>query len=145
MAKKLSKSKVYIGQGVAPGVAPGADVFDSISKVISVSGLDTTKDDIEHTDMESTAKEFFGDLANNGSLSFTCNRDFGDAGQLAARNGANEQVLRNIRIERLDSDLTVLETVDFTGEVMEWNEEAAQASPFTITGRIKASGVAVYS
>ncbi len=146
MAKVLSKSKLSIGQGVAPGVAPGADTFDLIGNLTALSGPEISKDEIEHTDMESTAKEFFGDLANPGSMNFTANRNFGDAGQTAARDDSQAQVLRNIRIERLDpSDLSVLETVDFIGEVMEWNEDAAQASVFVVTGRIKISGTLTFS
>ena len=141
MAKVLSKSVLYIGQGVAPGVAPGADTFDVIGNLSALSGPEFSKDEIEHTDMDSTAKEFFGDLPNPGSINFTANRNFGDAGQTAARADALQQVQRNVRVERLDpADDSVLETVDFVGEVMEWTEDAAQASVFTITGRIKISG-----
>lgn len=141
MAKVLSKTRLFLGQGVAPGVLPGADVFDRIGNISAASGPELTKDDIEHTDMDSTIKEFFGDLANPGSISFTANRNFGDTGQDAARDDAQAQIQRNVRIERLDpADDSVLETVDFIGEVMEWNEDATQASPFTVTGRIKISG-----
>ena len=141
MAKVLSKSRLYLGQGVAPGVLPGADTFDRIANITAASGPELSKDDIEHTDMDSTLKEFFGDLANPGSISFTANRNFGDAGQTATRVDVQQQVQRNVRIERLDpADLSVLETIDFVGEVMEWNEDSTQASPFTVTGRIKISG-----
>ena len=96
--------------------------------------------------MDSTAKEFFGDLANPGSINFTANRNFGNAGQIAARDDAQAQVLRNVRIERLDpADDSILETVDFIGEVMEWNEGAAQASVLVITGRIKISGTLAFT
>lgn len=141
MAKVLSKTRLYIGQGVAPGVLPGADVFDRIGNISAASGPELTKDDIEHTDMDSTIKEFFGDLANPGSISFTANRNFGDTGQDAARDDAQAQIQRNFRVERLDpADDSVLETVNFIGEVMEWSEDATQASPFTVTGRVKISG-----
>ena len=74
-------------------------------------------------------------------MNFTANRNFGDVGQDAVRDDALQQVQRNVRIERLDpADDSVLETVDFVGEVMEWTEDAAQSSVFTITGRIKISG-----
>lgn len=141
MSKVLSKTKLYLGQGIAPGVSPGADVFDRIGNLTAATGPELSKDDIEHTDMDSTIKEFFGDLANPGSISFTANRNFGDAGQDAARDDAQAQIQRNVRVERIDPATGgVLETVDFIGEVMEWSEDATQASPFTITGRIKISG-----
>lgn len=141
MAKVLSKTRLFLGQGVAPGVLPGADVFDRIGNITAASGPELSKDDIEITDMDSTIKEFFGDLANPGSIGFTVNRNFGDVGQDAARADAQSQIVRNVRIERLDpADDSVLETVDFNGEVMEWSEDATQASPFTATGRIKITG-----
>ncbi len=141
MAKVLSKSVLYIGQGVAPATPPGSDTFDTIGNLTALSGPEFSKDEIEHTDMESTAKEFFGDLPNPGSINFTANRNFGNAGQTAARDDAQQQIQRNIRVERLDpSDLSVLETADFIGEVMEWTEDGSQAAVFTVTGRIKISG-----
>lgn len=141
MAKKLSKALLKIGQGVAPGVLPAADTFDTVGNITALSGPQFTKADIEHTDMDSTSKEYFGDLPDAGSLSFTCNRNFGNAGQTAARSGAQEQVQRNIRIEHLDpTDDSVIEQIDFVGEVMEWSEDANQSSPHTVTGRIKISG-----
>ena len=74
-------------------------------------------------------------------MNFTCNRNFGNAGQTAVRADVQTQVQRNIRIERLDpADDSVLETVDFIGEVMEWTEDSSQSSPFSVTGRIKISG-----
>lgn len=141
MAKVLSKTRLFLGQGIAPGVLPGADTFDRIGNLTAASGPELSKDDIEVTDMDSTIKEFFGDLANPGSISFTANRNFGDTGQDAARADAQLQIQRNVRIERIDpATLSVIETVDFVGEVMEWNEDATQAAPFTVTGRIKISG-----
>lgn len=141
MAKVLSKSVLYLGQGVAPATLPGVDTFDTIGNITAISGPEFSKDEIEHTDMDSTAKEFFGDLPNPGSVNFTCNRNFGNAGQTAVRADVLQQVQRNVRIERLDpADDSILETVDFVGEVMEWSEDGAQASVFTVTGRIKISG-----
>lgn len=141
MAKVLSKSVLYLGQGVAPGVLPGADTFDQVGNITALSGPSFSKDEVEHTDMESTAKEFFGDLPNPGEISFTCNRNFGDTGQGNVRTDAADQVQRNIRLERLDpADDSVLETVNFVGEIMEWNEDSTQGSPMTVTGRAKISG-----
>jgi len=141
MAKVLSKSVLSLGQGVAPATLPAVDTFDIIGNLTALSGPEFSKDEIEHTDMDSTAKEFFGDLPNPGSVNFTCNRNIGNAGQEAIRDDVLAQVQRNVRVQRLDpADDSVLETVDFVGEVMEWTEDAAQASVFTVTGRIKITG-----
>lgn len=141
MAKVLSKTRLYIGQGVAPGVLPGADTFDRISNLVSISGPERSKDEIESTDMDSVAKEFFGDLQNPGSINFTVNRNVGDAGQDAVESDVEQQILRNVRVERLDpSDDSVIVTLDFIGEVMEFTEDQAQAAMYTATGRIKISG-----
>lgn len=141
MAKVISKAILYLGQGVAPGVLPAGDTFDTIGNITALSGPEVTKDDIEVTDMDSTAKEFFGDLPNPGSISFTAFRNYGNAGQEAARADVFQQVQRNVRVERLDpADDSVLETIDFVGEVMEWSEDNSQGSGATVTGRIKISG-----
>jgi hypothetical protein len=146
MAKVLSKTLLYIGQGDPDTTTPAADTFDRVGNLITTTGPEFQKDDIEHTDMDSTLKEFFGDLANPGNFNFTANRNFGDAGQTSARTLVQGQSQKNIRIERLDpSDDSVLETVDLRGEVMEWSEEASQGAPFQITGRIKISGAVTFS
>lgn len=138
MAKVLAKNVLYIGQGVAPGVAPGADTFDIIGNVTAITGPELSKDEVEVTDMDSVNKEFFGDLANPGSINFTCNRNYGNTGQTRARTDAQAQTLRNIRVERLDpSDDSVLETVNFVGEVMEWSEDNTQGAAATVTARCK--------
>ena len=141
MAKKLSRTQLFIGQGDPVTTTPAADIFDRMANIITTTGPEFSKDDIEHTDMDSTLKEFFGDLANPGNFNFTANRNFGDVGQDVVRGLVQGQEQRNIRIRRLDpADNTILETADFVGEVMEWNEEASQGAVFTITGRIKISG-----
>ena len=146
MAKKLSKTFLYIGQGDPDTTTPAAENFDRVANLITTTGPEFQKDDIEHTDMDSTLKEFFGDLANPGNFSFTANRNFGDTGQGAARTLAQGQSQKNVRIERRDpADNSVLETVDFRGEVMEWSEEASQGAAFTISGRIKISGTVTFS
>jgi len=146
MSKVLSKTVLYIGQGVAPATAPGADTFDTVGNLTALSGPEFSKDEIEHTDMDSLAKEFFGDLPNPGSINFTANRNFGNVGQTSVRTDVLQQIQRNVRLERLNpSTLAVLETVDFVGEVMEWTEDASISSTFTVTGRIKISGAVTFS
>ena len=85
MAKVLSKSVLYIGTGVAPTTPPGSDTFNTVGNLTALSGPSISKDEVEHTDMNSTVKEFFGDLPNTGELSFNCNRNFGDTGQTNVR------------------------------------------------------------
>lgn len=146
MAKVLSKTRMSIGQGDGDVVAPGADVFDIIGNLTAVTGPEFSKDEVEMTDMDSTVKEFFGDLANPGSANFTVNRNIGNAGQDAVRADVQGQTRRNIRLERLDpKDDSVLETADFKGEVMEWSEDSTQGAPFTATARIKITGGVTYS
>lgn len=146
MAKVLSKTRLSYGQGDGNTVDPGADTFDIVSNQVSVTGPEFSKDDIEHTDMDSPGKEFFGDLPNPGSVNLTMNRNIGNVGQAAMRADAQAQQLRNIRLERLNpADSSVLETADFKGETMEWSEDSSQAAPFTATARIKISGTVTYS
>lgn len=146
MAKVLSKTRLSYGQGDGDVVAPGADTFDLVGNVVSITGPEFSKDEIEHTDMDSTAKEFFGDLKNPGSLNISINRNVGNVGQEAMRTDAQAQIRRNVKVERLDpSDNTVIETADFKGEVMEWSEDSSQSAPFTATARVKITGDVTYS
>ena len=144
--KTLSKTRLRYGQGDADTVAPGADTFDVCGNITAVTGPEFTKDEIEHTDMDSTSKEFFGDLKNPGSMNLTINRNIGNVGQERIRDDAQAQIRRNVIIERLDpGDLSVIETATFVGEVMEWSEDSSQAAPFTATARIKVTGDVTYS
>ena len=146
MAKVLSKTVLSYGQGDGDTVAPGVDVFDVVGNVVSITGPEFSKDEIEHTDMDSTAKEFFGDLPNPGSVNISINRNVGNVGQEAMRTDVQGQVRRNIRIERLDpADDAVIETADFVGEIMEWSEDSSQSAPFTATARIKITGDVTYT
>ena len=138
MAKALSKTEMYIGQGDPASVAHAGDSFSRFTNLITSTGPDFSKADIEHTDMDSTAKEYFGDLVDSGNFAFTANRNFGTAGQAAARDLVQGQEQRNIRLLRKSTaDGSTLETVEFIGEVMEWSEEASQGTAFTVSGRIK--------
>lgn len=146
MAKYLSRTRLSYGQGDADSVLPGADTFDIVGNITAVTGPEFSKDDVEHTDMDSTSKEFFGDLANPGSVNITINRNIGNVGQEAMRDDAQAQIRRNVRVERLDpSDNSVVETADFVGEVMEWSEDSSQGSPFTATARVKITGDVTYT
>ena len=141
MPKKLSKTQLFIGQGDPATTTPAADTFDRVGNLITTTGPEFSKDDIEHTDMDSTLKEFFGDLANPGNFNSTLNRNFGDIGQGVLRTLVQGQDQKNIQIKRLDpADLAILETFDSVGEVMEYSEEAAQGSAMTATIRIKFTG-----
>jgi hypothetical protein len=142
MSKYLSKVKLSIGQdGTVPPIAPAGDTFDLIGNLTAVGGPSVTKGEIEHTDMESTVKEFFGDLPDNGEMTFTAQRNVGDLGQAAAFADSQAQTQRNIEVIWLDpSDDSVVETYDFVGEVMDWNQDASIGSTLTVNGRIKIVG-----
>ena len=138
MAKVLSKLNFYIGTGVAPTTPPGSDTFNEVGNVTALSGPTISKDQVETTDMDSVVKEYLGDLADTGELSFTCNRNYGNTGQTAIRTDALGATQRNFRIEKLDpADDSVLETYNFYGEVLEWSEDHTQGSVATVSGRVK--------
>ncbi len=146
MAKVLSKTRLSYGQGDADVTPPGSDSFDVCGNITAITGPEFSKDEIEITDMDSTAKEFLGDLKNPGSMNVTFNRNVGNVGQERIRTDAQAQIRRNVRIERLDpSDDSVIETADFVGETMEWSEDSSQSAPFTATSRIKITGDVTYT
>ena len=146
MAKVLSKTRLSYGQGDGATTAPGADTFDVAGNITAITGPEFSKDDIESTDMDSTVKEFFGDLKNPGSLNITFNRNIGNTGQDRIRTDAQGQITRNVRVERLDpKDDSVIETADFKGESMEWSEDSTQAAVFTATCRLAIRSDVTYS
>jgi hypothetical protein len=146
MAKLLSKTRLSIGQGDGDTVDPGVDTFDIVGNITAATGPDSTKDEIEHTDMDSSVKEFFGDLKNPGNINVTFNRNIGNAGQDAIRADSAAQIRRNFKVERIDpSDASVAETAAFKGEVMDWSEDSSQGAPFTGTARIKITSTVTYT
>lgn len=150
MAKVPSRINLKVGQASGGG-SPGTDTFNEVGHLTDVSQSGGAKNEIDATDFDSTAREFFGTLPDAGSIEFEGFRDVGDVGQDDATHGvrvlqATQAEQRNIKIEYLDpSDDSVLETADFIGEVMEFNVGGTQDNMLTISGRIKISGEVTYT
>lgn len=151
MAKLRSKATFEIGQTVKASLSDPLDpatetAWDTVSNRTTITGPEATKSDIENTDMDSTSKEYFGDLPDNGSINISGNRNFGNAGQAAARTQAGSNLTRAMRVQWLDpSDDSVQETAVFFGEIMEWSVDASQGSANTFTTRAKITGDVTYS
>ncbi len=146
MAKAKAKVRIALGE-LPPDPDPTLDTYTLIGNVSSGSGPNVSKSEIEHSDFDSLAKEFFGDLPDPGEISFTANRNFGNTGQTTARTDAYASgQQRNCRVQMLDaSDDTVLETIYALIEVMEWSEDWANAQQYTVAARFKISGAPTYA
>lgn len=146
MAKVLSKVKLYIGNTTPPPTPPSSDAFTLVGNVVNLDGPGLSKDQIEHTDMDSTAREYFGSLPDGGELSGTLRRNFGDAGQALVRGNALAAggTQRAFKIERISATGAVLETVTFAAEVLQWSESAQNQAPFDISFSIKITGSPTY-
>ena len=64
MAFKGAGATLAVGDGASP------EVFTTIAEVIEVTGPDSSNDEIETTNLSSTAKEFIAALKDNGSCDF---------------------------------------------------------------------------
>lgn len=135
---------VFRGTGTvfSRGDAASPEVFSAVGDITSIGGPSITKDEIEVTALDSSAKEFIGALDDPGELSLEVNMNFQDAQQVLLRGDAEGNTLVNYRIIWNDVSST---QVDFTGEVMEFtvNTEAQDAVKASI--RIKISGALAWS
>jgi hypothetical protein len=76
------------------------EVFQTVPDVISISGPDASKSEIDVTDLASTAKEFKGGLADFGRMTLEMNYIPGNAIHTAMRNDFNSGAspVRNWRL-----------------------------------------------
>lgn len=108
--------------------AQGSDVTidtTAIVNVVSFTGLDGQANEIEVTDLQSTAKEYLVGLADNGNFSMEWYPDYSDPGQNAVRAAAASGA--TVAIEITLSDAT---TVAFSAVVQNAD---------TITGGVDAA------
>lgn len=150
MAELRSFAKLSIGTDVgAPSTldAPGADTFNEIIDVLNISGPNTSKGDIEVTNLQSSAKEYISDLPDPGELTFTLSRDDADTYHNTLQGDANVvNRFRNYRLEWEDaSGPSVVRTADFVAECMEYSAEESPGAQKQANVRLKLTGSITYS
>ena len=129
-------TSIRLGNGASP------EVFTAVGDVISVDGPNITKDQIEVTALDSSAKEFLDDIDDAGDVTVEMNWNPQDAQQVALRSDAEGSSARNFRIIYNDVSST---QVDFSGRVLEFNINVQAADAVKATARIKVSGSLTWS
>ncbi len=135
---------VFRGAGtvLSRGDAASPEVFTAVADVVSISGPAITKDEIEVTALDSSAKEFIGALDDPGEITMEINWNPQDSEHVNLRADAEGSTVRNYRVVWSDVSTT---QVDFAAEVMEFslNTEANDAVKGSV--RMKISGGLTWS
>lgn len=124
------------GNGASP------EVFTTVGDVVSIGGPNITKEEIEVTALDSTAKEFIGALDDPGELTMELNWNPQDAQHVNLRSDAEGTTVRNYRIVFNDVSST---QVDFAGEVMEFSINTEPNDAVKASVRVKITGSLTWS
>jgi hypothetical protein len=68
-------TSAVLGLGTTLGVGSGASpqVYTTIAEVLSITGPNLTAEDVDVTNLDSTAKEYISGVPDGGSVDFECN------------------------------------------------------------------------
>ncbi len=124
------------GDGASP------EVFNTVTNVISITGPQISKEDIEVTHLGSTAKEFISALDDPGELQLQMNWDPSNAQHVGMRSDAEGSTTRNYRIVWNDASST---QVDFLGEAMDFSLDTQPNAAVVASVRVKISGALTWS
>lgn len=135
---------VFRGAGTtfARGDAASPEVFTTVGDVVTLAGPAISKDEIEVTALDSTAKEFIGALDDPGEITMELNWNPQDGQHVLLRQDAEGNTVRNYRVVFNDVSST---QVDFAAEVMEFslNTEPNDATKASV--RLKVTGSLTWS
>lgn len=128
-----------VARGTTIAVSDGAspEVYTTIPNIDSIGGPSATADEIEITDLSSTAKEYLLDLVDNGTVSISGNHNPTETlhDQLRSDNAAS--TARNYRIT-LPSSPEV--TYTFNARVSEFTMDEAIASALRFNATLRVTG-----
>lgn len=150
MAKAVSKVRVGMSQTVTTDPSTMITLADfqavgdylPIGNAVSASGPTVSKPQIEHTDFDSVAREYFGDLAEAGEFTVELNKNFGDAGQAQVFSDAfTSGAQRATRVEKFDGANNLLETDYALCEVVGNPETSSQGEVYKSTVTLRISGL----
>lgn len=135
---------VFRGSGTVLSRGDGAspEVFAAIGDVVSLSGPSISKDEIEVTALDSTAKEFLSALDDPGEITFELNWNPQDPTHPLLRADAEGSAQGNFRVVWADVSST---TVDFAGEVMEFSINTDPNDATKASLRIKINGALAWT
>lgn len=135
---------VFRGSGtvLSRGDAASPEVFTAIGDVISIAGPAISKDEIETTALDSTAKEFIGALDDPGEITMELNWNPQDSEHINLRADAEGSTVRNYRV--IWSDVSTTQ-VDFSAEVMEFSLNTEPNDAVKGSVRMKISGALAWT
>ncbi len=124
------------GDGASP------ESFTTVGDVTQISGPQITKDEIEVTALDSTAKEFLGALDDPGELTLELNWNPQDTEHVNLRTDAEGSTVRNYRVVWSDVSST---QVTFAAEVMEFTISTEAQDAVKASVRLKISGALTWA
>jgi len=135
---------VFRGTGTSFQRGDGAspEVFGTVGDVISISGPQITKEEIEVTALDSSAKEYIGALDDPGEISMELNWNPQDTEHVNLRADAEGNTQRNYRIVWGDVSST---QADFNAEVMEFSINTEPNDAVKASVRLKINGAITWS
>ena len=135
---------VFRGAGTtfARGDGASPEVFTTAGDVVSIAGPGISKDEIEVTALDSTAKEFIGALDDPGEITLELNWNPQDAEHVNLRTDAEGNTPRNYRIVWNDVSAT---QVTFNAEVMEFSLNTEPNDAVKASCRLKINGALTWA
>lgn len=122
--------------------APGADTFNTLGQIESISGPSLEKANVDVTDLASVAKEFLADLPEPGTLEFSIFLDGADAQHQNLFADASAQArFRNVQITLNDHATPASRSVlDFVAEVTSYSPSLEIGAPMKVDIAMQVSG-----
>lgn len=137
----MTSAVLGLGTLLQVGDAASPEVFTTIAEVLTISGPQLTSEDVEVTNMDSTAKEYISGIADGGSINFELNW-IAQTQQTTLRNDVEAGTARNYKVVFPTSPNT---TADFNGRCTEFSMTAEPNSQIRATANVKISGSVTWS
>lgn len=132
------------GYGTKIGLGNSASpiVYNKIAEVLSISGPELSRETLEVTSLDSTAKEYIAGLQDGGSISLEMNWISGNSYQQAMRALVTSGSSANFLIEWPNSPKT---RVSFTAVAESWAINTEPNAAITASMSLKISGAPNWS
>lgn len=120
---------------IAVGDAASPEVFTTIPNINSIGGPQKSANDIDVTDLSSTAREFLQGLEDNGQIQLSGYWDSSQTTHQNLRDDCGANTARNYKITFSDSS-----TIIASARVMEWNLDTSVDEAVVMNCSLKISG-----
>lgn len=131
------------GTVIKRGDGGGTEVFTTITRVVSISGVGNgASTEIDITDLSSAGKEFLMGLKDEGEISLAINYDPDDAEQDGLRTDRDARTLRNFQIVMTDSPAT---TISFSAYVKTFGLDWGVDDKVPLSVSLRISGAVTFT